>query len=112
MRRFRLLALLAFILFLFLALQPAQAQQIKLEGQVVEATTQRGIPALSVKLTPSRELRQPQRITSTNRDGQFRFSNLPRGRYLLEVRQGVTLLHREIVTIEVDTKKQITLRKK
>ena len=112
MRRYHLLALLAFIPFLFFAPQPAQAQQIKLEGQVAEETTQRGIPALNVKLTPSRELRQPQRITSTNWDGQFRFSDLSRGRYLLEVRQGVELLHREIVTIETDTRKQIKLRRK
>ena len=112
MRKFHLLALLAFILFLFLALWPVQAQQITLEGKVIEAATQKGVPALSLRLTPSRGLKQPQRITSTNRDGEFHFSGLLRGRYLLEVRQGVTLLHREIVTIEASTTKQVTLRRR
>ena len=114
MRKYRLLTVLAFIPFLFLATQPqsAQSQQVKLEGKIVEATTQKGISALSVKLIPPRELQQPQRITSTNQDGQFRFSYLPRGRYVLEVCQGVTLLHREIISIDADTQKQIELRKK
>ncbi|HMV85396.1 MAG TPA: carboxypeptidase-like regulatory domain-containing protein [Blastocatellia bacterium] len=100
-----------FLLFFLISLT-ARAQQLKLEGQVLEADTNRGIPALSVKLIAAPDLSQPDRITSTNRDGQFYFGDLYRGRYLLEVRQGVTLLHRETITMEGDAKKQITLKRK
>jgi len=109
MRRIHFLAV---PLFLFLALQPALGQQNSLAGRVVEATTHRGIPALNVKLIPSRELRESQQVTSTNRDGEFHFVNLRKGRYLLEIRQGVTLLHREVVTINGNTTREIDLHRR
>jgi hypothetical protein len=112
MCRLRVLAFFTLILFPILTPQVALAQKFKLEGQVVEPTTPpRGIAALGVKLTPSKELSEPQRITSTDQNGQFQFNDLTRGRYMLEVRQGLTLLHREILSIEGDTKKQVTLRR-
>lgn len=108
----RRLLFLAVPLFLFLALQPAPGQQSSLAGRVVEAATHRGIPALNVKLIPSKELRESQQVTSTNSDGEFHFVNLRPGRYLLEIRQGVTLLHREVVTVHGNTTKEIALHRR
>lgn len=114
MKRYRSVIVLFLVLFMIPALDPRQteAQQLALNGSVVELATGRGIPSLSVWLIPSRDLNQPRRMTSTNRDGQFRFGNLAGGRYMLEVHQGAMTLHREIMSLESDMEKRITLRRK
>jgi hypothetical protein len=72
-----------------------------LPGRVFDAATKSGIPNLQVKLTPPRTVRLPARITSTGTKGEFLVRQLVRGRYLLEISQGVTLLYRA----EIDTSK-------
>ncbi len=109
--RYALPALILFMLFACL-IEPVEGQQLKLAGKVVETATRHGIAALSVRLTASREMGQPQRITATNIDGEFKFTDLVRGRYMLEVSQGNMLLHREFLSVEADTERLITLRKK
>lgn len=112
MTGYRLICILILVLIPSLDQRQPEARQMALNGSVVELTSGRGIPALIIWLIPSRDLNQPHRMTSTNRDGQFRFGNLAGGRYMLEVHQGVMVMHREILSLESDTEKRITLKKK
>jgi hypothetical protein len=70
-------------------------------GRVFDADSKAGIANLQVKLTPPRQAKASARITSTGAKGEFTVRQLARGRYLLEISQGVTLLYRA----EVDTAK-------
>jgi len=113
MTRHRIFPVVLLCALFLMHLRPvAQVQEVSLRGKVLEAVSRHGIAALSVNLIASRKLGQPQRLTSTDQHGVFIFTGLTRGRYLLEVSQGVTLLHREVLSIEADTAKEITLRKK
>ncbi len=105
----RLVVLLSWWLVI---LPNVSAAGLTLDGQVREAVGRKGIPALAVKLIPPRELRGVERITSTDGEGRFRFANLDRGRYLLEVYQGVRLLYREVISLDRDLRKDIELRKR
>lgn len=112
MRNIRRLVWPAIILTICLSSGPVHGQRYKLDGTVVEMVSRHGIAALSVRLVASRQLNQPQRMTATNAEGEFRFEDLSRGRYMLEVSHGVTLLHREFLTVESDTERQITLKRR
>jgi hypothetical protein len=83
-----------------------------ISGRVYDASNNQGISNLVVKLTPPRELKQPQKITVTDHDGQFKFSGLPKTRYLLEVNQGPTLLYRDVIDANQETNKNIILHSK
>lgn len=78
---------------------PALSQQtVNFTGRVFDATSQRGIENLEVKLTPPKQSRLTIRVANTDQNGQFAFKELARSRYLLEVSQRVHLLYR----VEVD----------
>ena len=83
-----------------------------LSGRVFDAASHNGIENLEVKLTPPRESKLSIRLASTDRNGAFVFRRLDRGRYLIEISQGLYLLYRA----EIDTTKQdrveIPLRRK
>ena len=102
-----------FFTFVFLfAMMASNVIAETLEGRVYESTTGQGISALMVKLIPPRNLQKSEKITSTNEQGEFRFPNIERGRYLIEVYQGVTILYRDVVEVTQDMRKEIPLRKK
>jgi hypothetical protein len=81
-------------------------------GRIFEATSRAGIGGLIVKLTPSRAANRPQKITqkitTTEPDGRFEFTNLDKGRYLLEVYQGLTLLYRDVIDTGQETHKELS----
>jgi Carboxypeptidase regulatory-like domain len=79
---------------------PQSAQDFN--GRVFDATSKRGIENLEVKLTPPRESKLPVRLATTDPNGAFVFRKLVRGRYLLEISQGLFLLYRG----EIDTARQ------
>jgi hypothetical protein len=81
-------------------------------GRIYEAFDNKGISNLVIKITPPRTLKAPQKITTTDQEGQFNFSGLEVGRYLLEVYQGPTLLYRDVVDLNKETNKNIMLRAK
>ena len=85
------------------------AERIALDGTVYDAVSRQGIPNLTLKLTPPTDAPIPVRATFTDGQGRFRFPNLDRGRYLLEVHQGSTLLYRDVVTLQQTTRKDIGL---
>ena len=93
--------------------QPRDVRSGIFTGRVYEAEGGAGIPNLAVKLTPPKGSDRPNRITTTDKNGGFRFTNLERERYLLEVSQGVQLLYRDVVdATKEDTRKEIALRRK
>jgi hypothetical protein len=101
-----------FIFFLFFLVIASYVYAARLDGRVYEITTERGIPALTVKLIPPKATKRPERITSTNYQGNFQFSGIQTGRYLIEVYQGLTILYRDMIEITHDMRKDIPLRKK
>lgn len=76
-----------------------QATAVDFSGRVIDASTKRGIENLEVKLTPPRGVRAPIRVASTDVNGGFLFAKLARGRYLVEVSQGVNTLYRAEVDV-------------
>jgi hypothetical protein len=88
----------------------AHGDNVRLEGLVYEATSKKGIAALTIKLIPPRTLKKAEIITTTDESGEFRFAHVERGKYLLEVYQGVTILFRSGIEIIQDTRKEIPLR--
>jgi len=90
----------------------AQAQTVEFKGRVFDAASERGIENLQVKFTPPRDVKAPIRLANTGSDGAFAFAKLLRGRYLVEVSQGTTLLYRrEVDTAKVD-RLDVPLRRK
>jgi len=111
------LALLALFTLLLGLPQLAEAIELDIErgtisGRVYDATTNKGIPDLVVKLIPSRSLQSPQKITITNQKGEFRLTDLKEGIYLIEIYQGVTILYRSMLNTAEETHKVISLRRK
>lgn len=104
--------LAAIALVAFLAAPAVSAQSADFEGRVFDAATKDGIQNLQVKLTPPRRVKAPIRIANTARDGSFRFARLVRGRYLVEVSQGATLLYRAEVDTTKVTRLDVPLRRK
>ncbi len=79
-------------------------------GRVYDSTSNSGIGNLVVRLTPPRDSKLPQNVTTTNQDGQFSITGLKKGRYLIEVKQGPTLLFRDVIDTTRETNKDIMLR--
>jgi Carboxypeptidase regulatory-like domain len=95
----RMTAVLIVVVGILWPLTGVGQQSSNFTGRVVEATSKRGVPKLEVRLTPPRQTKLPIRVTSTDQDGVFLFRQLVRGRYLLDISEGLYLLHR----VEVDT---------
>jgi hypothetical protein len=83
-----------------------------ISGRIFDSTTNAGIPGMTVKLTPPKATGRPQRVTRTDAEGAFDFGKLAKGRYLLEVYQGATLLHRRVIDNTQDQQFEVSLRPK
>jgi hypothetical protein len=106
-----LTALVAFLIIPLIA----QAVVVKVRpdsitGRVFETSTNSGVPGLSVRLVAPRAERLPTRITATTSDGRFEFVELRKGKYLLVIYQGTTLLFRREIDTSVETEFTVALR--
>jgi hypothetical protein len=90
---------------------PAQ-QAADFKGRVTDAGGRSGIENLEVKLTPPRNSNVPIRLGSTDRNGEFVFTRLVRGPYLLEISQGVYLLYRAEVNTARQARVDIALQRR
>ena len=99
-------------LVLVLAVPAASQQVADFSGRVFDADSKRGIENLEVKLTPPRGAKLSIRVANTNGSGAFLFSKLARGRYMVEVSQGVNLLYRAEVDTTQTGRLDIPLRRK
>jgi hypothetical protein len=93
-----------------LAPRDSRAMQIvargdSLEGRVFDTFSHRGVAGLQVQLTAPRAEQLPVRVTMTAGDGSYKFTHVRKGKYLLEVYHGVTLLSRR----EIDTRAPIDI---
>ena len=89
-------SVIAIIIALFLTVDMvpyAQGVGVRLDGRVYEVTSNRGVAALTMKLISPRTLSKPEIITITDERGEFGFTNVDRGRYLIEAYQGITILY-------------------
>ncbi len=81
----------------------------RISGEIIYSATNQGISDLVVKLTPPRHLNKSPKIFITGRSGEFWFTGLKKGKYLLEVYQGPTLLYRNVIDMNKETEKTIML---
>jgi hypothetical protein len=95
-----------------MAAAPPAPQAADFNGRVFDATSKNGIENLEVKLTPPRQSNLAIRLTSTGRNGEFLFRRLERGRYLLEISQGLYLLYRAEIDTTQQDRLEIPLRRK
>ena len=89
-----------------------QVQEGTIKGRVYDVTNQSGIPDLIVRLIPPKNLKMPEKITTTDQNGEFHFADTERRKYLLEVYQGLTLLYRNVVDTHQNSFKVIELKRK
>jgi len=112
-----IISLVTFLMSILIIINYSNAMDITVErdnisGRIFDASNNQGISNLVVKLTPPRDLKEPQKITVTDHDGQFTFSGLKKARYLLEVNQGPTLLYRDVIDVNQESIKNIMLHSK
>jgi len=112
--KLKAVALTALVAFLVIPLI-AHAVVVKvrpdsISGRVFETSTNMGVPGLSVRLMAPRAERLPTKITSTTNDGRFEFAELRKGKYLLVIYQGTTLLFRREIDTTVETEFTVALR--
>ena len=98
-----------FLISFLLVLSALVAQQVSLSGRVFDAGSGQGISSLTIRLEAPGG--GGQIVTYTGMDGRFKLPNLSAGRYLLTVSQGATLLHREVVDVNGETTKDVSLRR-
>ncbi len=101
-----------FFLILSILMTALPALGAEFNGRVVEETSREGISDLTVRLIPPKATNQPEKVTTTNDRGEFHIPSLEKGRYLLEVYQGTTLLYREVVEADPERIKEIKLSRK
>jgi hypothetical protein len=111
------LATLACILSLLIGVTAASGMDIHVErdkvyGRVFDASTNRGIPGMIVRLTPPLDSQEPERIARTGGDGDFSFTRIGRGQYLLQVYQGSILLFRRLIDTTKDEPYVVRLRRR
>ena len=105
-------SILIFLLYTFIALSFVYGEELRLDGRVYEATNKKSIAALTVKLIPPKSVRKSEKVVSTDEKGEFHFTNIDQGKYLIEVYQGITILYRNMMEINQNTRKDIALRRK
>lgn len=87
-----------------------QVTDDQISGRVYESSSNRGIQGLSVRLVAPRLMKLPVRITLSDANGEFAFTGLEEGKYLLEIYQGTALLYRKEIDNRVAQRFAVTLR--
>jgi hypothetical protein len=113
----KVVVFLAMVLIIIVMLPRYSQAGMKMEargdyisGQIFYFANNKGISDMVVKLTPPRDFKEPQKTAITDQYGRFKFAGLKKGRYLLEVHQGPTLLYRDMVDMDKGSHKTIILR--
>lgn len=112
MARYCKIALAGSLLSWILVATAWTQQASDMDGHVFDQANGRGLENLEVKVTPPSGASLPIRLASTDQNGQFRFSQLKPGRYLLEVSQGANLLYRVQVNAGAQSHVEIPLQRR
>jgi hypothetical protein len=97
------------IMLLLTPLLPA-GDQGQLTGTVTESAGS-PVAGLTVKLLPPKEAGYRELITSTDNSGSYIFRTVPSGKYLIELYQGLTLVHRELISVSGQARADVKLTK-
>src|ERR1700733_2113766 len=100
-----------FVLLFFVSLALLRAGEAHLSGKVYDESNKEGIPDYTVKLIPPSDAKVPELTTATDQSGKFNFKVAVAGRYLLEVYYGVTLVHRQVIVLDGELRKDIPLQR-
>ncbi len=111
----RMTLALGICLAALVASSPARAVTVEvrddsINGRVFDSSSGQGIAGLSVHLVAPRALNQPVRITTTGPDGTFGFTRLTKGKHLLVIYRGTTLVFRREIDTTVTTSFTVRLR--
>ena len=87
-----------------------QVRHDSISGRVFNSTSGSGVVGLSVRLVAPSALQLPVKITTTGENGEFRFSGLRNGKYLLTIYQGTTLVFRREIDNSIETNFVVSLR--
>ena len=100
-----------------LVVAPARAHAMKavvqgdsLVGKVFNSVTNKGLPGYQVQLTAAKSANIPVRIAITDAEGRYRFLHVWKGRCLLEVYWGLTLVSRQLIDTSTQGQYLVTLR--
>jgi hypothetical protein len=82
-----------------------------ISGRVFEPVSGLGVGGITVQLVPPSAVRAPVRVTTTASDGGFQFTKLTKGKYLLRMYQGMTLVYQKEIDTSVDAEFTVALRR-
>ena len=68
-------------------------------------------PEFVVTLTPPRDSNAPKQVTSTSSSGNYHLGDISPGRYMFEVSSGTEVIYREVIEVQGDDKKDVTLQR-
>ena len=88
------------------------AHGFTLEGRLIDNGNGRGVPGLSVRVAPPVPPNAPRKVTLSDQNGRFRFSDIAPGTYSLEAYQGTRVLYSERLQLRGNMKREIRLRRR
>jgi hypothetical protein len=83
---------------------------VAVTGNVADDSN-RPISGLTIMLTPPNRSYDRERVTVTNHAGEFEFTNVRPGKYLLEAQQYLTPIHRQVIDTQQQPSVHIVLRR-
>lgn len=87
-----------------------QVRHDSITGRVYNSASGSGVAGLSVRLEAPSALQVPVKITTTGANGEFAFSGLQTGKYLLSIYQGTTLVFRRAIDNSIETNFVVSLQ--
>ncbi|MCI5158595.1 MAG: carboxypeptidase regulatory-like domain-containing protein [Candidatus Electrothrix sp. AUS1_2] len=99
-----------FFHLLFIVLSASTVCAASLEGLVKDpaAASQ---PEFVVTLTPPKESSVPEQVTSTSSSGKYHLDDISPGRYMFEISYRAKVIYREVITVQGDDTKDVTLQR-
>ena len=97
------------LLLIIVAATPAWTAN--LEGLIRDAAAATQ-PVFVVSLTPPSDSSAPKHLTSTSPAGNYALKDISAGRYLFEVRYGEAVIFREVIEVNGQDKKDVTLERR
>ena len=88
----------------------ARQPRLALSGRVVlDSPEQKAPPRLTVRLYYPKEANRPTLVTYTNADGDFKFDDMDKGRYLLEIYQGSQMVYQKVLSLDENSPPQLVI---
>ena len=88
-----------------------RAGTVTVTGKVMTDGASGAIPGVTISLTPRKDSRQAEKITTPNASGAFEFRDILPGTYLLEAQQNLTPVYRKMINVPHSGPLSISLQK-